>query len=141
VKSTTISTNVDKVSLINSLGTTSFPVVQLLDYVTNENGLFVARDSVSPPQPRTKSYNASFNGFLIPNFLDTDQYGSVTPTYPNAADKNNYDIVQLPVLYNLNPSLSVNSIPFLNISLQPTYTLELVCLEPDVSQIGGKITQ
>jgi len=141
VKSTAISANVDKVSLINNLGTTSFPIVQLLDYVTNADGLFVARDSVSPAQPRTKSYNASFNGFLIPNFLDTDQYGSVTPTYPNAADKNNYDIVQLPVLYNLNPSLSVNSIPFLNISLQPTYTLELVCLEPDVSQLGGKITQ
>ena len=141
VKSITVANNSDKKMILLELGKTSFPVIQLLDYITDADGLFVARDSVSPQQPRTQSYNASFNGFLIPNFLDTDQYGSVTPTYPNAADKGNYDIIQLPVLYNLNPSLTVASLPFLNTSLQPTYTLELVCLEPDTSQLGGKITQ
>ena len=141
VKTVAIANNDDKKNLLLALGKTSFPVVQLLDYVTNADGLFVARDLITPPQPRTESYNASFNGFLIPNFLNTDQYGSVTPTYPNAPDKGNYDIVQLPVLYNVNPSLSVNNLPFLNTSLQPTYTLELVCLEPDTSQLGGKITQ
>ena len=141
VKSIAVSTNTDKSSLILALGTTSFPVVQLLDYVTNSDGLFVARDSVSPPQPRTQSYSASFNGFLIPNFLNTDQYGSVTATYSNAADLGNFNIIQFPVLYNLNPSLYASNLPFLNTSLQPTYTLELVCLEPDISQLGGKITQ
>jgi len=141
VKSVTISTNSEKKAMLLALGTTSFPVVQLLDYIADENGLFVARDSVTPAQPRTQSYNASFNGFLIPNFLTTDQYGSVTQTYPNAPDKSNYDIVQFPVLYNLNPSLSATSLPFLNTSLQPTYTLELVCLEPDTSQLGGKTVQ
>ena len=141
VKSVTVSNNADKKAALLALGTTSFPVVQLLDYIANEDGILVARDSLNPAQPRDKSYNASFNGFLIPNFLNTDQYGSVTPTYPGAADTGNYDIIQLPVVYNLNPSLSVNSLPFLNTSLQPTYTLELVCLEPDTSQLGGKTVQ
>ena len=139
VKAVEIANNTDKKMLLLALGKTSFPVVKLLDYVTDETGLFVPRESVS--QPRTQSYNASFNGFLIPNFLNTDQYGSVTATYPGAADVGNFDIVQFPVLYNVDPMLSVLNLPFLNTSLQPTYTLELVCLEPDVSQLGGKITQ
>jgi len=141
VKSTLISTNVDKTNMLLQLGTTSFPVIQLLDYVIDpETGLFTPRSLVAS-QARTASYNTSYNGFLIPNFLSTDQNGYVTQTYPGAPDAGNYDICTFPIMYNLNPLVSANYLPFLNISLQPTYTLELVCLEPDTGQIGGKITQ
>jgi hypothetical protein len=141
VKSSPISTNPDKTAILLRIGTISFPVLELLDYVTDpDTGLFTPREIVSK-EARNASYNTSYNGFSIPNFLNTDQNGYVTPTYPNAPDQNNYDIVTFPVLYNLNPLLTANNLPFLNISLQPTYTLELVCLEPDTGQLGGKITQ
>lgn len=141
VKSTLISANTDKTNLILQLAKISFPVIQLLDYVTDPNtGLFTPRSLVSS-QARTSSYNTSYNGFLIPNFLTTDQNGYVTQTYPNAPDAGNYDICTFPILYNINPLITANNLPFLNISLQPTYTLELVCLEPDTGQLGGKITQ
>jgi hypothetical protein len=141
VKSTFISTNVDKTNLLLELGTTSFPVIQLLDYVIDpETGLFTPRSLVAS-QARTASYTTSYNGFLIPNFLSTDQNGNVTQTYPGAPDTSNYDICTFPILYKLNPLVSAEYLPFLNISLQPTYTLELVCLEPDTGQLGGKITQ
>jgi len=141
VKSILISENNDKKMMILRLGTTSFPVIQLLDYVNDPNtGLFTPRSLVAT-QARTGSYNTSYNGFLIPNFLNTDPNGYVSQTYPGAPDPGNYDICTFPILYNLNPLVSANSLPFLNISLQPTYTLEIVCLEPDTSQLGGKITQ
>jgi hypothetical protein len=65
----------------------------------------------------------------------------VTPTYPNSVDANNYNVFSFPIQYNVNPVQFVASLPFLNTSLQPTYTLELTCLEPDTGQLGGKITQ
>jgi hypothetical protein len=141
IKSTPIVLNLDKVALLTALGTTSFPVIQLLDYVTDPNsGLFVPRSTVST-QARTSSYNTTYNGFLIPNFLNTDQNGYVTQKYPKAPDIGNYDICSFPIIYNLTTGLIADNLPFLNISLQPTYTLELVCLEPDTTQLGGKITQ
>ena len=141
VKSTLISGNKDKVTILTRLGTTSFPVIQLLDYVVDrDTGLFTPRSLVES-QARTASYNTSYNGFLIPNFLTTDQNGYVSQAYPEAADVGNYDICTFPVLYNINPLQTADNLPFLNISLQPTYTLELVCLEPDTTQLGGKITQ
>ena len=141
VKSTLISANKDKVRMLTRIGTTSFPVIQLLDYVVDrDTGLFTPRSLVAA-QARTASYNTSYNGFLIPNFLNTDQNGYVSQTYPDAPDTGNYDICTFPILYNLNPLISANNLPFLNISLQPTYTLELVCLEPDTSQLGGKTVQ
>jgi hypothetical protein len=141
VKSTLISGNKDKVTLLTQLGTRSFPVIQLLDYVDDrDTGLFTPR-SLVPSQARNASYNTSYNGFLVPNFLTTDRNGYISQTYPNAPDVGNYDICTFPVLYNINPLQTANNLPFLNISLQPTYTLELVCLEPDTTQLGGKITQ
>ena len=141
IKAGLISINTDKVAMILALSATSFPVIQLLDYVTDPNtGLFTPRELV-PAAARTSSYNTSYNGFLIPNFLNTDQNGFVTQKYPGAPDAGNYDIITFPILYNLNPLLTANNLPFLNISLQPTYTLEIVCLEPDTTRLGGQITQ
>jgi hypothetical protein len=138
LKSTIITTNSDKVSFINSLAGVSFPVLQLLDYVTNSNGQFVPRTTATA---RTKSYDTSYNGFLIPNFLTSSATGDVTPTYPNAPDAGNSNILYFPIQYNLNPIQTATSLPFLNTALQPTYTLELTCLQPDTGRLGGKITQ
>jgi len=138
LKSTIITTNADKVSFITALSGTSFPVLQLLDYVTNSNGQFVPRTTTTA---RTKSYDTSYNGFLIPNFLTSSATGDVTPTYPNAPDAGNSNILYFPIQYNLNPIQTAVSLPFLNTALQPTYTLELTCLQPDTGRLGGKITQ
>lgn len=138
IKSALIATNSDKVQVAGLLATGSFPVLQLLDYVANSDGLFVPRDSNTP---RTTSYDTSYNGFLIPNFLSVNSTGDVTPTYPNSVDANNYNVFSFPIQYNVNPVQFVSNLPFLNTSLQPTYTLELTCLEPDTGQLGGKITQ
>jgi hypothetical protein len=138
LKSTIIATNSDKVSFINSLVGVSFPVLQLLDYVTNSNGQFVPRTTTTA---RTKSYDTSYNGFLIPNFLTSSATGDVSATYPNAADAGNSNILYFPIQYNLNPVQTAVSLPFLNTALQPTYTLELTCLQPDTGRLGGKITQ
>ena len=138
LKSTIITTNSDKVAFINSLIGVSFPVLQLLDYVTNSNGQFVPRTTDTA---RTKSYDTSYNGFLIPNFLTSSATGDVSATYPNAADAGNSNILYFPVQYNLNPVQVASNLPFLNTALQPTYTLELTCLQPDTGRLGGKITQ
>ena len=116
----------------------SFPVLQLLDYVTNTNGQFVPRTAETA---RTKSYDTSYNGFLIPNFLTSSATGDVTATYPTAADAGNSNILYFPVQYNLNPIQVASNLPFLNTALQPTYTLELTCLQPDTARLGGHITQ
>jgi hypothetical protein len=138
VKSTIIAANAAKVAFINSLVGVSFPVLQLLDYVTNTNGQFVPRTTETA---RTKSYDTSYNGFLIPNFLTSSATGDVTATYPTAADPGNSNILYFPVQYNLNPIQVASNLPFLNTALQPTYTLELTCLQPDTARLGGHITQ
>jgi hypothetical protein len=128
----------DKVSFANALSSNSFPVLQLLDYVKdNVTGQYVARAGSTL---RTSSYNASYNGFMIQNFLSTSADGSVTPTYSNAPDAIG-SIFSFPVQFSFNPSQFSGSLPFMNASLQPTYTLELTCLEPDTGSIGGNITQ
>jgi len=138
LKSTIISANMDKVSFITALAGSSFPVLQLLDYVTNTDGQFVPRTTTTA---RTKSYDTSYNGFLIPNFLTSSATGDVTPRYPGAADQGNSNILYFPVQYSQNPVRVASNLPFLNIALQPTYTLELTCLQPDTGKLGGKITQ
>jgi len=138
-KATSITTNSDKVSVANALGDVAFPVLQLLDYVLDPNtGTFVARTTSTA---RTTSYTTSYNGFVIPNFLTSNSTGDVKPLYANAADPGNYNVFTFPIQYNINPVQYISNLPFMNISLQPTYTLELTCLEPDTGVLGGRITQ
>jgi hypothetical protein len=136
-KSTFISGNTDKVNLARALGSNSYPILQLLDYVSDSNGVFVPRTTETA---RTTSYNTSFNGFLIPNFVNSSGTGDVTPQYPNAVDQGNSIVFSFPIQYTVNPVQFVMNLPFLNVSLQPTYTLEMTCLEPDTGSLGGKIT-
>jgi hypothetical protein len=138
IKSPLYSGNSDKVQFANALSSNSFPVLQLLDYVKdNITGQYVARAGSTL---RTTSYNASYNGFMIQNFLSTSADGSVTSTYSNAPDAIG-TIFSFPVQFSFNPNQFSGSLPFMNSSLQPTYTLELTCLEPDTGSLGGKITQ
>jgi hypothetical protein len=140
IKSPLYTTNPNKVAFANALGSNSYPVLQLLDYVKDATGQFVAR-SASNNTLRTSSYTQSFNGFMIPNFLSTNADGSVTQLYPAAPDPVIYSIFQFPIQYSFNPAQSASNLPFMNASLQPTYTLELTCLEPDTGTLGGNITQ
>ena len=124
--------NSQKKLFITALGSgATFPVLQLLDYVPNEDGVYVPRADV-PGQARLTPYVDSYNGFLIPNFIAVGTGGNATPLYPGSID---------PITNNvLEPNVIVGSnLPFLNTSLQPVYTLELDTLEPDTGSIGGKI--
>lgn len=123
--------NLQKRTFVNALLGATFPVLQLLDYVPNENGVYVPRSDVSG-LTRTQPYVASYNGFIIPNFVSIDQDGTATATYSNAIDPGTNNVLELDVLVGSN-------MPFLNTSLQPVYTLELETQEPDTSSIGGKI--
>lgn len=119
----------DKVSFINSLQNRTFPVLQLLDYVKDINGIWVPRDASSA---RTTPYVASYNGFIIPNFVTIDQDGNATASFPNSIDSGTNNVLEPTVLAGSN-------MPFLNTTLQPVYTLEFQMIEPDTSKIGGKI--
>lgn len=119
----------DKTSFIRGLSNATFPVLQLLDYVKNIDGIYVPRDASSA---RTTPYVSSYNGFLIPNFVTIDQDGNASPTYPNSMDDGTSNVLEPTVLAGSN-------MPFLNTSLQPVYTLEFQMVEPDTSKIGGKI--
>ena len=119
----------DKTAFINSLSNRTFPVLQLLDYVRNSNGIYVPRDASSA---RTAPYVASYNGFIIPNFVSIDPDGFASPLYPGSIDANTNNVLEPTVLAGSN-------MPFLNTSLQPVYTMEFEMIEPDTSKIGGKI--
>jgi hypothetical protein len=121
----------DKKSFIKALLNTTFPVLQLLDYVPDENGVYVPRSDV-PGATRTTPYVASYNGFIIPNFVTITALGDASASYPGAIDAVTRNV--------LEPNLYIGSnLPFLNTSLQPVYTLELETQEPDTGAIGGKI--
>lgn len=121
----------DKKSFITGLLNATFPVLELLDYVPDENGVYVPRTDVAGAQ-RTGPYVASYNGFIIPNFVSVDALGNARPAYPAAIDAVTSNV--------LEPNVYVGSnLPFLNTSLQPVYTLELETQEPDTGSIGGKI--
>jgi len=119
----------DKTSFVSALANTTFPVLQLLDYVKNVNGIYVPRDASSQ---RTDPYVSSYNGFILPNFVTIDQDGYAAPTYPGSIDSGTSNVLEPTVLAGSN-------MPFLNTTLQPVYTLELETIEPDTSKIGGKI--
>jgi hypothetical protein len=123
------SLNPQKKSFLLSLSGNTFPVLQLLDYVPDSNGIYNPRGS---NDIRETPYVASYNGFLIPNFVTSDVGGNVQPTYPDAADPITGTI--------LEPNSIVGSnLPIMNTTLQPVYTLELDILQPDTSKIGGSI--
>lgn len=120
----------EKRFFITALSNATFPVLQLLDYVKDSNGQYVPRSS-----PRTTPYVSSYNAFIIPNFTTVQPDGSAVATYPRSIDTtNNNFVLEPPVLLGNGSNL-----PFLNVTLQPVYTLELETLEPDTSKIGGKI--
>ena len=119
----------DKWKFVNALLTGTFPVLQLLDYVQNSDGIYVDRGTLAP---RTVPYVSSYNGFLIPNFFTVGAEGNTTPAYPGSIDQGTYTI--------LEPSALVGSnLEFMNASIQPVYTLELDIMQPDTGGIGGKI--
>jgi hypothetical protein len=132
LKSTVLTAlNPQKRTFIANLSNITFPVLQLLDYIQNSDGVFVPRSDVSGGD-RTVPYASSFNGFVIPNFVTIGPDGGTTPTYPGSIDPGSLSV--------LEPNLLVGSnLPFLNITMQPVYTLELEILQPDTKQIGGKI--
>jgi hypothetical protein len=121
--------NSEKTTFISNLYNSTFPVLQLLDYVKDLNGIYVPRDASSA---RTTPYVSSYNGFIIPNFTRVLSSGDTTPLYPGSMDPGTGNILEPTVLIGSN-------IPVLNASLQPVYTLELETVEPDTSKIGGKI--
>lgn len=119
----------DKKTFIEQLLVSTFPVLELLDYVPDENGIYVPRDA---SDARTTPYVASYNGFVIPNFITVGATGDATPTYPGSIDVGTNNV--------LEPNTYVGSnLAFLNVSLQPVYTLELETAEPDTGSIGGSI--
>jgi hypothetical protein len=122
--------NVDKKEFVNSLLTGTFPVLQLLDYVSDADGIFQPRSSSN--QPRTTPYISSYNGFMIPNFFIAGANGNVSPLYPGSIDTGTFTILE-------PNSLVGSNLEFMNASLQPVYTLELDILQPDTGAIGGKI--
>ena len=120
----------DKKRFIESLLTGTFPVLQLLDYVQSEDGIFQPRSESN--NPRTLPYISSYNGFMIPNFFSIVDNGNVVPQYPGSIDSITYTILEA-------DSLVGSNLEFMNASLQPVYTLELDILQPDTGAIGGKI--
>lgn len=121
--------NPQKKQFIESIQNLTFPVLELLDYVPDVNGVYNPRTTA---QQRTNPYISSYNGFLIPNFISSNSVGDVTTLYPNSIDPTTYTVLE-------PNSLAGSNLPFLNTSLQPVYTLELDILQPDTSQIGGAI--
>lgn len=121
--------NKDLATFTTALGASSFPVLMLLDYVQDSNGIYVPRDSNTQ---RTKTYVSSFNGFMIPNFITVDSNGNATPAYPGSILPGSSNVLELNNLIGSN-------IPFLNTTLQPVYTLEIDTLQPDTKNIGGRI--
>lgn len=121
--------NPQKRSFVNSLLSNTFPVLQLLDYVLDSNGIYVPRDASSA---RTTPYISSYNGFIIPNFITIGTNGNATPTFPNSIDAGSFAVLEPNVLVGSNLAV-------LNTSLQPVFTLEIETAAPDTSQLGGTI--
>lgn len=121
--------NPQKKNFLIALSNSTLPVLQLLDYVPDSNGIYVPRDASSS---RTTPYVSSYNGFIIPNFVTIGADGTAKPTYPNAIDSVTSNVIEPEVIVSSN-------LPFLNVSLQPVYTLELETLQPDTGSIGGTI--
>lgn len=127
-----------KTAFINNLFNTTFPVLQLLDYVLGPNQFYIPRDASTA---RTAPYVSSYNGFVIPNFVTIGPDGSAQPTLPNSIDPGTNAVLEPSTLLSYLPNNTNSNLPFLNTSLQPVYTLELETAEPDTSAIGGQIVR
>jgi hypothetical protein len=127
-----------KTTFINSLSNRTFPVLQLLDYVLGPNQFYVPRDASSA---RTTPYVASYNGFVIPNFVTVGPDGSAQPALPNSIDPGTNVVLEPSTLLSYLSTSTNSNLPILNTSLQPVYTLELETAEPDTSAIGGQIVR
>jgi len=124
------SQNADKTKFVTALGTGTFAVLQLLDYVPNADGIYEPRPT---GDNRTLPYVSSYNGFVIANFFSlTGSEGNIVPTYPKSIDSTTYTILEPNTLVGSN-------LEFMNASLQPVYTLELDIKQPDTGTLGGKI--
>jgi hypothetical protein len=121
--------NPQKKLFVSALLSNTFPVLELLDYVPDSNGIYSAR---SASDQRKTPYLASYNGFLIPNFVKVDVGGNVEPLYPAASDPITRTVLEPNTLIGSN-------VPMMNTTLQPVYTLELEIMQPDTSKIGGSI--
>jgi hypothetical protein len=69
---------------------------------------------------------------MIPNFTTIDANGNAIIQYPGSIDGGSSNVLEPNTLIGSN-------LPFLNMSLQPVYTLELDILQPDTGSIGGRI--
>jgi hypothetical protein len=121
--------NQQKKTFITSLNSVSFPVLQLLDYIQDSNGIYVPRDAASA---RTLPYVSSYNGFMIPNFVTIGPDGTASASYPGSIDPGTNTVLEPDVLVGSN-------LPTLNVTLQPVYTLEVESQLPDTGSIGGTI--
>jgi len=199
LKSPIISTNESKKAYLTAIISNTFPVVELLDYVQDSNGIYQPRVSKSTfvasilsnssnltvtnvvsgtllvgstfsgvtgipdgttvtgnpisntytlnsnstvalnqvtmsatysISARTNPYNTSYNGFLIPNLFSNKASGDVVALYSNVDSGPPYTAFD-PV------QLVGSNLPFLNASLQPVFTFELTCLQPDTSALNG----
>jgi hypothetical protein len=116
-----------KKSFTLALQNNTFPVLELLDYIPDENGIYVPRTSLDA---RTAPYVSSYNGFIIPNFVSVGADGTATPTYPTSMDTGTGTVLEVRTFISSN-------LPALNVSLQPVYTLELELDQPDTSAIAA----
>lgn len=126
-----------KATFITNLTGSTFPVLQLLDYVLGPNQFYIPRDASSA---RTTPYVSSYNGFIIPNFVTIGADGGATPALPNSIDPGTNVVLEPNTLLSYLTTTNSN-LPFLNTTLQPVYTLELETAEPDTSGIGGQIVR
>ena len=125
-----------KTTFITSLSNATFPVLQLLDYELGPNQFYIPRVT-----PRSSPYVASYNGFIIPNFVTIGIDGGATASLPNSIDPGTNVVLEPNTLLSYLTTNTNSNLPFLNTSLQPVYTLELETAEPDTSSIGGQIVR
>jgi hypothetical protein len=119
-----------KKDYVKAIISNTFPVLQLLDYVPDSNGIYQPRGTSNA---RVNPYNTSYNGFLIPNLFVSNATGDVTLLYSNVDSAPPYSVLDPPQIVGSN-------LPFLNVSIQPVFTFELICLQPDTGMLkGGKI--
>ena len=122
----------NKINFIKNMTGRPYDVVGLLDYVpAGVGGEYVPRTEATA---RTLPHVSSYNGFLVANFFTQDAGGNAVPTYPEAIDgaANGSNVLEPANLVGSN-------LPFLNISLQPIYTIELTCALANTEQFGRNI--
>jgi hypothetical protein len=69
---------------------------------------------------------------MIPNFVTIGPDGTASAALPGSIDSGTNTVLEPDVLVGSN-------MPFLNVTLQPVYTLEVESQLPDTGTIGGTI--